>query len=465
MKNADYYQMTTECSICAEKFNKSFRRRVNCSYCEKECCSDCFGNFLITSGFEPSCMFCKKNITTDFVIDNLTKKFCNTYSNHRNDIVFSREKSLLPGTQVIVNNLIKINDTKKYSKELQQNKKDLQTQIVNLTAKYKLLQKKDKVERDKLKTEIKNLRTQKKETQDLIRESYVLLCNLENRKDVETEEKPKFIMKCPDEDCKGFLCSSYKCGTCSNYFCPDCHIKKNERNDESHVCDEDTKATVSLLKLDTKSCPKCMTPIYKVSGCDQMWCLTCKTAFSWNTGKIDNGYVHNPEYFRYMRENNLNIERNPLDLQGENRCAVMPQYYRLILNQSASDQRKITEWYRLLTHIKNYEMTLLPGNLGNIDHTELRVKYLMDEITEQTWKKTLKMRIKKNQKNHHIYQVYDLFCQVMIENLNVYLTTRDIDIFEDESIRIMGYTNYLIKNINEKFNSTNKKYFIKVFTS
>ena len=105
-------------------------------------------------------------------------------------------------------------------------------------------------------------------------------------------------------------------------------------------------------------------------------------------------------------------------------------------------------------------MPLLPGNLGNIDHTELRVKYLMDEITEQTWKKTLKMRIKKNQKNHHIYQVYDLFCQVMIENLNAYLTTRDIDIFEDESLRIMGYTNHLIRNINEKFNSTSKKYFL-----
>ena len=138
----------------------------------------------------------------------------------------------------------------------------------------------------------------------------------------------------------------------------------------------------------------------------------------------------------------------------------MPPYYRLILNQSASDQKKITQWYRILTHIKNYEMTLLPGNLGNIDHTELRVKYLMDEITEQTWKKTLKMRIKKNEKNHQIYQVYDLFCQVMIENLNGYLTSRDIDIFEDESLRIMGYTNHLIRNINEKFNSTSKKYFL-----
>jgi hypothetical protein len=305
------------------------------------------------------------------------------------------------------------------------------------------------------------LRNQKYEIQTLISETCKLIYILTHNKQ-ETHEKPKFIMKCPDEECKGFLSSSYKCGTCSKYFCSDCHVNKNERNDETHVCDEDAKATISLLKLDTKSCPKCMTPIYKVSGCDQMWCLTCKTAFSWNTGKIDDGYIHNPEYFRYMRENNLNIERNPLDRQdGGGHCARLPNYYRLIfLNQPFIDQKIIEKWYRLVSHVKDYEMPQLPNNLGNIDHSDLRIKYLMNEITEQSWKKTLKMRIKKNEKNHDIYQVYDLFCQVMTENFIVYINNKDIVMFNDESSKILNYANNIVDNINKKYSSTNKKYFL-----
>jgi hypothetical protein len=33
-----------------------------------------------------------------------------------------------------------------------------------------------------------------------------------------------------------------------------------------------------------------------------MWCVGCKTTFSWKTGVIQTGAIHNPEYFRWMRE-------------------------------------------------------------------------------------------------------------------------------------------------------------------
>jgi hypothetical protein len=34
-----------------------------------------------------------------------------------------------------------------------------------------------------------------------------------------------------------------------------------------------------------------------------MWCIECKTAFSWSKGTIENGTVHNPHYYQWMREN------------------------------------------------------------------------------------------------------------------------------------------------------------------
>lgn len=40
-----------------------------------------------------------------------------------------------------------------------------------------------------------------------------------------------------------------------------------------------------------------------VKNCDQMWCVECKTAFSWSKGTVEVGIVHNPHYFQWMRQN------------------------------------------------------------------------------------------------------------------------------------------------------------------
>lgn len=40
-----------------------------------------------------------------------------------------------------------------------------------------------------------------------------------------------------------------------------------------------------------------------VKNCDQMWCIECKTAFSWSKGTVEVGIVHNPHYFQWMRQN------------------------------------------------------------------------------------------------------------------------------------------------------------------
>ena len=50
-----------------------------------------------------------------------------------------------------------------------------------------------------------------------------------------------------------------------------------------------------------------------------MWCTICKTAFSWNTGKIISGQVHNPHYFEYLRR--LGREDEEIANRfGENPC-------------------------------------------------------------------------------------------------------------------------------------------------
>ena len=103
----------------------------------------------------------------------------------------------------------------------------------------------------------------------------------------ENTGRRQFIMACPMENCRGFLSSGWKCGVCDARICKDCHERKEDADDTNpdamkvdHVCDENIKASVALMKHDSRPCPSCASMIFKIHGCDQMWCTQCATAFS-----------------------------------------------------------------------------------------------------------------------------------------------------------------------------------------
>ena len=117
--------------------------------------------------------------------------------------------------------------------------------------------------------------------------------------------RKQFIKKCPVSDCRGFLSSAWKCGLCHDFFCSKCHRPKTD----THQCDADDVASVEYLRNETKPCPKCHMPISKIDGCNQVWSPCCKIAFCWETGKIETGHIHSPEYFAYLRRIGRDVPR------------------------------------------------------------------------------------------------------------------------------------------------------------
>jgi hypothetical protein len=143
--------------------------------------------------------------------------------------------------------------------------------------------------------------------------------------------RKQFIMQCPGAQCKGFLSTAYKCGLCDQYTCKDCLVIKVG---DEHTCNENDKLSAKLIRDSTKPCPKCRTPIYKIDGCDQMFCMSrdkesgtiCQTVFSWKSGvELVNAVVHNPHFFALQREGGY-VPRNARDVH----CGGMPELQSIL---------------------------------------------------------------------------------------------------------------------------------------
>jgi hypothetical protein len=322
-------------------------------------------------------MNCKKIFTRDFLSENCTNIFITkNLKTHRENILLDHQKCLLPETQP-----------------------------------YVVLEK----ERKKIDNQVRELMKEQEHFARLIREKSDQIKNLQNtRRNIRLEitgdassdniEIKKFIRKCPIQDCRGFLSSRWKCGVCDTNICNKCNEPKNI--DIEHICDPQNIETMILLNKDTKPCPKCGTMICKISGCDQMFCPDCHTAFSWNRGTIETGIIHNPHYYEFLRKNNNGVvPRNPGDIP----CGGIPDYYTFrIINDV-----RFSNIHQTLTHIQNVEIRRY-NYIENEEliNRDLRIKYLMNEINDAQLKQVLQQNEKANQKIIEFRNIYQMFCDV-----------------------------------------------------
>lgn len=249
------------CNICADTYNRSTRICIKCPYCDFEVCRTCCETYILSEP-TPRCMHpnCYKEWSRKFLSDKLTQVFLNKkYVPHIENILFDKEKALLPAAQVIVEGKLRKKNIQKRMKQIDE--------------------------------EINALQIKKWE---LERELY--------GHSPEKAERKEFVRQCPANGCRGFLSTQWKCGICELWTCPDCHEVKGETRDVDHTCDPNNLETARLLDKDSKACPSCHSMIFKISGCNQMFCTMCNTAFDWVTGRISNTNIHNPHYFEWVRQ-------------------------------------------------------------------------------------------------------------------------------------------------------------------
>jgi hypothetical protein len=255
-----------------------------------------------------------------------------------------------------------------------------------------------------------------------------------------------FVCPCPASDCRGFLDSKWSCPMCRSQVCNLCREIKNSGT--IHACNPDNVASTQLIENETRSCPNCGVCIERSVGCDHMFCIQCKTGFSWRTGlAISNRVNTNPYFFDWLRSGNSMIPARNI---GDVRCGGIPQLKDLVKATRRiiiSTPIDIHRLHHSITFFQTHVIPMYHPTRNTRDHQDLRIAFLLGEIDEDTWKKTLKTRQKRIEKNNDVYQVLEMFLHTITDML-IYVVQRET---KEESIQAIFREIWLLKKyMNEQ---------------
>jgi hypothetical protein len=412
-------------------------------------------------------MNCKNVYNQEFLIEKLNKSFIeNDYKHYRKTLLVEKEISKTQELMPMVNKTIEIEE---------------HTKVLN---KYM-------DERKKLREKLNQLDIQ-------IRDINRTINNLKNC-DIENERK-QFIMPCPGDNCKGYLSNKYKCGICNLYTCPDCLEIIGYNKDQEHVCNPDSVKSAQAIKCETKPCPKCGVRIYKITGCDQMWCTECRVTFSWNTGKIIiTNNIHNPHFVEYMRKENNGDTRNPGDvlcgglinwvsimvvvryISGPGKHieymleSFQKKHNRIVYTSNNIVSGLLQSIYRIMTHFNGIDLVNIRQTVIRLtNHDEKTIKYIRNLITKDELATAIIRDDNSKRKSNQILHVYELVSIISIEGFNSiyskyqkcrknkHINSSDFYDLYSECVKFIEQFNYIINYSNIQLANISYNYSLSV---
>lgn len=281
-----------------------------------------------------------------------------------------------------------------------------------------------------------------------------------------------FSKRCPNSGCVGFLSLGLTCDLCGCVVCGDCEEIKGFDVLE-HICDKSIMESVLMLKKETKECPVCRSLTYKSEGCDQIWCVKCRTTWDWVSRKIEKGRIHNPHYYEWQKTVLGVVPRNPLDVL----CGRELDYnFMLNLDKKLREVYKIrilSEMFVSYNKSSEYKFILICVHMMDIrekymerytidddtdDTLELRVLYMRKILDEKNFKRRLLMLEKSkeiklefgivlmtyvNCMTEIFYRMYAVPCDKLLSELGLFLK-------EMHNIRL--YTNDCFRILSDRYN-------------
>ncbi len=424
-----------ECPCCVEKYTPILRKKAVCKYCKADTCSKCIERYLLEGINDAHCMHCRVNYNDTTLREICTMTYVQqVYFKHRQEVLLNREKANLPGLQDAAleerdkrAREAKVALMRKELLQMEEKLKNMNDQYYEVYNVYysKLGMKEDVLI---LQKQLQDMNTQMDKYRDEINKFRMKIYDTRyppridsegNKVDADKEERKKFIRRCTRDNCQGFLSTAWKCGLCEYYSCSKCFVTKTKKQDDPHECKKEDIETADMIKKDSKPCPNCGEFIMKSSGCSQMFCISCKTPWDWNTGKVVvGGMIHNPHYYEWMRRNGMAEGiRNPADVP----CGGYPNAWelrRIPRTVRADLSNKFYEFHRICQEIQDISQTTYRSHIDNTTTTNINVKFLLNDYDEEHWGQLLAKNERKRKRDSEVQEIFGAFRMVAVELLN-----------------------------------------------
>ena len=233
----------------------------------------------------------------------------------------------------------------------------------------------------------------------------------------------KVLCGCPVDKCVGYVLEDGTCPVCSKTMCLACH---EVAEDDGHRCDPSTVLSVAAIKTDTKLCPNtaCGTPIHRIHGCNNMWCILCGTFFDWKTLAITR-QAHNPEHIKFKQAlNGAGITKTTTACNppvGVRAAVFLARTMHAHLH--TKDTATVYAVAGLLIPMqtcltKKAAKTEDARFLNNDIHRELRLDFMIGKISEEEFADTLHRREKQAEYESELQAISNTFLAVGNELLD-----------------------------------------------
>ena len=418
------------CDICTEKYNKTTRKPITCPGCKKPVCATCVKAYILGSPHDPHCMWdgCKVQWTYAFMTETFPHSWIKgPYSEKEKAKVIDLEKALIPSTMAAVEQVRNNRKFVEESRRIRGTINEIQMlcdDIENWTGMNQRNFRPNNAPIVLVREHVERLRR--------------VVGGLTFCQDIDTDEKvgaeeekirKAFVKPCPAQNCNGMMSGGYTCAVCNTKVCSQCFAVKRlkqEEPKEPHVCKEEDVQTALLIKKETKACPKCAVSIFKIEGCNQMWCTNCNTAFDWRSGQIINGAIHNPHFFEWQR---LQAGNTSGDNQVQTVGCLWPDFenghwYRIhdhlrAVNNIITSQawRPLGNFVRSIYHIVEWAR---PRRYHELNQA-MRISYIMGEMTEADFAERTYAAFKLNRFETARADIVDMLhraAQSLVNNLN-----------------------------------------------
>lgn len=305
------------CNICVDDIQPS--QFIKCTECKFEACKECTIRFIKEKGIAPVCMACGQQMDRASIVKGQVRSFKKRFDKFQANRLFEKQSLLFAETQPYV----------KYYKMTDSFENEIKrlTYRIEVTKKFASMHAFSDAGKLSVESNIDQYLT---DCHNYRQAEYVTTAVVKGKLSMKKadaflngeSEFPRFsrtyidcspkeddhkilnettVQQCPSDECNGYITlPDYKCGLCEVVICKDCLMTLKPNCD--HVCDEGDLESLKLISQETKPCPKCSSPVYKVDDgkCNDMFCHKCKTTFHWRTLEIDENGNSNEDYRAWL---------------------------------------------------------------------------------------------------------------------------------------------------------------------